>query len=104
MKKTIVMMLALLGCLTMVACGDVENSEEFSTTSGLQTESQAMSETETDTSSVSDVDESSGYETETDTSSASDVDESLGSESGENNVVTPIQPGGDYNVGSDYGN
>ena len=77
-KKIIMLLLAIFACFTIAACEGGVNSEDSSNASGSQTES--------------------GIESGTESGTDSGKDSSSGG-----TVVTPIQPGGDYSGGNDYG-
>lgn len=93
MKKFLSILLAVLVCLTAAACGDRTGTPpDPSYSGGSQTDADKETDKETDGETEKEEDQGKDEESEDETEKPSG-----------GTVVTPIQPGGDYNVGSGYG-
>lgn len=101
MKKFLIILLATIFCLALVACDGATESSGSQFTSESNIESGDEHETSSDDNSETSADDSSDASVED--SSETSPDDSSDTSSNGGNVVSPIQPGGDYNVGDGYG-
>lgn len=101
MKKIITILLTMIVCISMVSCSFFNDSSGSSLVNDSQIESETGSEDSSDVESDVESDDSS--DVESDDNSDSGSNDNSDTESSGGNVVTPIQPDGDYNVGDGYG-
>jgi hypothetical protein len=96
MKKFISILLAILTCIAVTSCGELTGTPpDPSYTGGSQTDTDKETDKETDGETDKEDDKK---EEESDKESDEETEKPSGG-----TVITPIQPGGDYNVGNGYG-
>ena len=96
MKKFVSMLLAILTCIAVTSCGELTGTPpDPSYTGGSQTDTDKETDKETDGETDKEDDKK---EEESDKESDEETEKPSGG-----TVITPIQPGGDYNVGNGYG-
>ena len=97
MKKFVSILLAILTCIAVTSCGELTGTPpDPSYTGGSQTDTDKETDKETD--GETDKDTEQEKEEESDKESDEETEKPSGG-----TVITPIQPGGDYNVGNGYG-